>query len=65
MADDPLGRSEAEEIKRLEAENAKLRREAVRQSAQRDQMVAQLKEDGMTDAEIERMLKDAREHPDA
>jgi hypothetical protein len=58
MADDPLRRNADEEIKRLGAENAKLKRDAVRQLAERDQMIAQLKEDGMTDAdEIERHLR--------
>ncbi len=65
MADDSLDANAAEEIKRLEAENAKLRLRAARQLAERDQIIAQLKEDGLTDGEIERMLTDAREHPDA
>ena len=65
MADDPLSRNADEEIKRLEAENAELRRKALRQSAELDQIIAQLKEDGMTDADIERMLKDGRERPNA
>ena len=57
MPDDPSHHNESEEIKRLKAENAELKRTAARQLAELDQRIAQLKEDGMTDAEIKRILK--------
>ena len=66
MPEDPSGQSDADDkIKRLEAENAKLRREAARQLAELDQIIARLKEEGYTGVEIARILKEGRANPDA